>query len=198
MHVWEAERRDRWFGRASRGLGVPLTVACGLAAFPRSVRCTRAQSAGASQQRASRSAQALERERYTQLREGCRKSRRGRRSTVIDELAAAAARPAARRAHYRAQAPCPLLLQGWRAWIRPRTSCSPCALDVSNGRRRAAVALRLLGVSVLLMHGVLLYYAQAHCLCSGARRDEPGEQRWLSPAPGRVQRVRPQLTWAHV
>ena len=117
LHVWEAERRDRWFGRASRGLGVPLTVACGLAAFPRSVRCTRAQSAGASQQRASRSEQALERERYTQLREGCRKSRRGRRSTVIDELAAAAARFAAHRAWCRAQQSNPLHPQGWHAWL---------------------------------------------------------------------------------
>ena len=55
-----------------------------------------------------------------------------------------------------------------------------------------------LGVSVLLMHGVLLYYAQAHCLCSGALRDEPGEQRLLSVLPSRVRRARPQLTWAHV
>ena len=132
LHVWEAERRDRWFGRASRGLGVPLTVACGLAAFPRSVRCTRAQSAGASQQRASRSEQALERERYTQLREGCRKSRRGRRSTVIDELAAAAARFAAQRAWYRAQQSNPLHPQGWHAWMWPLTSCSSCAVDVSH------------------------------------------------------------------
>ena len=30
LHVWEAERRDRWFGRASRELSVPLTVACDL------------------------------------------------------------------------------------------------------------------------------------------------------------------------
>ena len=122
----------RWFGRASRGLGVPLTVACGLAAFPRSVRCTRAQSAGASQQRASRSEQALERERYTQLREGCRKSRRGRRSTVIDELAAAAARFAAQRAWCRAQQSNPLHPQGWHAWMWPLTSCSSCAVDVSH------------------------------------------------------------------
>ena len=57
---------------------------------------------------------------------------------------------------------------------------------------------RLAGEPVLLMHGVLLYYAQAHCLCSGARRDEPEELRWLSLAPGRVRRARLQLTWAHV
>ena len=64
LHVWEAERRDRWFGRASRELDVPLTVACDLAAFPRPGRCTRALSAGASQQRASQSEQTFERERY--------------------------------------------------------------------------------------------------------------------------------------
>ena len=132
LHVWEAELRNRRFGRASRELGVPLTAACGLAAFPQSVRCTRAQSAGASQQRASQSEQALERERYTQLREGCRKSRRGRRSTVIDELAAAAARFAAQRAWCRAQQSNPLHPQGWHAWMWPLTSCSSCAVDVSH------------------------------------------------------------------
>ena len=46
LHVWEAERRDRWFGRASRELSVPLTVrvacdlAMDLAAFPHPGRCT--------------------------------------------------------------------------------------------------------------------------------------------------------------
>ena len=69
LHVWEAERRDRWFSRALRELSVPLTVACGLAAFPHPGRCTRALSAGASQQRASQSEQALERERYTRFAE---------------------------------------------------------------------------------------------------------------------------------
>ena len=69
LHVWEAERRDRRFGRASRELDVPLTVACDLAAFPRPGRCTRALSAGASQQRAPQTEQALERERYIRFAE---------------------------------------------------------------------------------------------------------------------------------
>ena len=47
LHVWEAERRDRWFGRASRELDVPLTVACGLAMTAHPDSCTRAPCAGA-------------------------------------------------------------------------------------------------------------------------------------------------------
>ena len=132
LHVWEAELRDRWFSRASRELSVPLTAARGIATSAHPDSCTRALCAGAGIQVRRQTGNALERERYTELREGCRKSRRGRRSTVIDELAAAAARFAAQRAWRRAQASHPLLPQGWRAWTLPLTSCSLCAVDVRN------------------------------------------------------------------
>ena len=64
LHVWEAERRDRWFGRASRELDVPLTVACGLAMTAHLDSCTRAPCAGAGIQVRRQSEQTLERERY--------------------------------------------------------------------------------------------------------------------------------------
>ena len=65
LHVWEAERRDRWFGRASRELGVPLTVACGIATSAHPDSCSRALCAGAGIQVRRQSEQAFERERYT-------------------------------------------------------------------------------------------------------------------------------------
>ena len=56
--------RDRWFGRASRELDVPLTVACGLAMTAHLDSCTRAPCAGAGIQVRRQSEQTLERERY--------------------------------------------------------------------------------------------------------------------------------------
>ena len=63
--------RDRRFGRASRALDVPLTVACGMrmvmTAHPDS--CTRALCAGAGIQVRRQTEQALERERYIRFAE---------------------------------------------------------------------------------------------------------------------------------
>ena len=67
MHVWEAERRDRRFGRASRELSVPLTVACGIAMTAHPDSCTRALCAGAGIQVRRQTGKALERERYTRF-----------------------------------------------------------------------------------------------------------------------------------
>ena len=64
LHVWEAERRDRRFGRASRELDVPLTVACGMVMTAHPDSCTRALCAGAGIQVRRQSGKALERERY--------------------------------------------------------------------------------------------------------------------------------------
>ena len=65
LHVWEAERRDRWFGRASRELGVPLTAARGIATSAHPDSCTRALCAGAGIQVRRQTGNALERGRYT-------------------------------------------------------------------------------------------------------------------------------------
>ena len=67
LHVWEAERRDRRFGRASRALDVPLTVACGMVMTAHPDSCTRALCAGAGIQVRRQTEQALERERYTRF-----------------------------------------------------------------------------------------------------------------------------------
>ena len=71
LHVWEAERRDRRFGRASRELGVPLTAARGIAMTAHPDSCTRALCAGAGIQTRRPSDEAFERERYTELRFRC-------------------------------------------------------------------------------------------------------------------------------
>ena len=65
LHVWEAERRDRRFGRASRELDVPLTVACGMVMTAHPDSCTRALCAGAGIQVRRQTGNALERGRYT-------------------------------------------------------------------------------------------------------------------------------------
>ena len=66
LHVWEAERRNRRFGRASRELDVPLTVvdtvACGMVMTAHPDSCTRALCAGAGIQVRRQSEQTLERE----------------------------------------------------------------------------------------------------------------------------------------
>ena len=67
LHVWEAERRDRRFGRASRELDVPLTVACGMVMTAHPDSCTRALCAGAGIQVRRQTGKALERERYTRF-----------------------------------------------------------------------------------------------------------------------------------
>ena len=64
LHVWEAERRDKWFSRASRELDVALTVACGIAMTAHPDSCTRALCAGARIQVRRQTGKALERERY--------------------------------------------------------------------------------------------------------------------------------------
>ena len=67
LHVWEAERRDRRFGRASRELDVPRTVACGMVMTAHPDSCTRALCAGAGIQVRRQTGKALERERYTRF-----------------------------------------------------------------------------------------------------------------------------------
>ena len=69
LHVWEAERRDRRFGRASRELDVPLTVACGMVMTAHPDSCTRALCAGAGIQVRRQTEQALECERYIRFAE---------------------------------------------------------------------------------------------------------------------------------
>ena len=71
LHVWEAERRAdlRWFGRASREPGVPLTVACGIAMTAHPDSCTRALCAGAGIQVRRQTGNAFERERYIRFAE---------------------------------------------------------------------------------------------------------------------------------
>ena len=65
LHVWEAELHDRWFSRASRELGVPLTAARGIATSAHPDSCTRALCAGAGIQVRRQTGNALERGRYT-------------------------------------------------------------------------------------------------------------------------------------
>ena len=65
LHVWEAELHDRWFSRASRELGVPLTAARGIAMTAHPDSCTRALCAGAGIQVRRQTGNALERGRYT-------------------------------------------------------------------------------------------------------------------------------------
>ena len=69
LHVWEAELHDRWFSRASRELGVPLTAARGIATSAHPDSCTRALCAGAGIQVRRQTEQALECERYIRFAE---------------------------------------------------------------------------------------------------------------------------------
>ena len=69
LHVWEAELRDRWFSRASRELGVPLTAARGIATSAHPDSCTRALCAGAGIQVRRQTGNAFERERYIRFAE---------------------------------------------------------------------------------------------------------------------------------
>ena len=58
---------ERRFGRASRELDVPLTVACGMVMTAHPDSCTRALCAGAGIQVRRQTGKALERERYTRF-----------------------------------------------------------------------------------------------------------------------------------
>ena len=66
LHAWEADPRDRRFARCRARLSVPRTAALRADASRTSVRCTRADAAGASPCRSSPTEHPFARERYTE------------------------------------------------------------------------------------------------------------------------------------